>query len=420
MDLELVTIGTELLLGHTIDTNAADLGRTLAALGVRVQRRTAVADDATAVADAVRTALARSGFVITTGGLGPTRDDVTKRAVADVVGVGLETDAAYLERLEQRWRDLGRGGPMPAANRTQAEHPAGATLLPNPRGTAPGIWLESAAGTVVMLPGVPHEMRGLLADQVAPRLVARAGKASITGSRVVRTTGVAESALADRLGPLEAALRPATLAYLPSFDGVDLRLTVWDRPAAEAEAVLAQGVETLRAATAAWCYGEGETDLAAVVLELAQAAGVRLAVAESCTGGLVAARLTAVPGASATFVGGVVAYADHVKTAQLGVPAAALAAHGAVSEATVRAMATGVGARFGATATVAVSGIAGPTGGTPEKPVGLVWLAAMYADRVRAVRVGLPGDRHEIRARAAQAALDLLRGVLTSPEDRRR
>ncbi|MDH3495245.1 MAG: competence/damage-inducible protein A [Gemmatimonadota bacterium] len=420
MDLELVTIGTELLLGHTIDTNAADLGRTLAALGARVQRRTAVADDATAIADAVRAALARSGFVITTGGLGPTRDDVTKRAVADVVGVGLETDTAYLERLEQRWRQLGRAGPMPAANRTQAQHPAGATLLPNPRGTAPGIWLESPAGTVVMLPGVPHEMRGLLVEQVAPRLAARAGRVDVTRSRVVRTTGVAESALADRLGSLEATLRPATLAYLPSFDGVDLRLTVWGRPAAEADAVLGQGVDLLRAATGEWCYGEEETDLAAVVLELAQAAGVRLAAAESCTGGLVAGRLTAVPGASATFVGGVVAYADAIKTAQLGVSDAILAAHGAVSEATVRAMATGVGARFGATATVAVSGIAGPTGGTPEKPVGQVWLAAMCADRVHAVCVGLPGDRHEIRARAAQAALDLLRRVLSASRDRPR
>lgn len=301
---------------------------------------------------------------------------------------------------------------MPEANRTQAEVPAGATVLPNPRGTAPGLWLEDARGVLVLLPGVPHEMRGLVADELAPRVAARAGPGRGARWRVLRTTGIPESALADRLGPLEDALAPVTLAYLPSFAGVDLRLTLWEGAPGDGAERLAAAVGQVRAALRDRCYGEGDADLAAVVLTRAEAAGLRLAVAESCTGGLVGARLTAVPGASRAFVGGVIAYDDGVKLRDLGVPRAALEAHGAVSEAVVRAMAEGVRRRFDAGAAIAVSGVAGPEGGTAEKPVGTVWLAGSVGPAVRAVKLGLPGDRAEVRARAAQAALDLLRGML--------
>lgn len=413
MDLEAVTIGTELVLGHTIDTNAAHLARALASVGARVARKTSVPDDPAAIRDAVAGGLSRTRFVVTTGGLGPTRDDVTKAVVADLFGVPLVTDTAYLAQLEARWQRLGRAGPMPAANRTQAEVPAGAVLLPNPRGTAPGLWLEGAPGTVVLLPGVPHEMRGLTDAELVPRLAGRLGTGRVTRSHLLRTTGVPESRLADLVGPRESSLAPAALAYLPSFDGVDLRLTVWDLPPAEADAALARAGALIRDALGDRCYGEDETDLAAVVLDAARTAGARVAVAESCTGGLVGARLTAVPGASDTFVGGVIAYDDAVKVRDLGVAAEALAQHGAVSEVVVRAMARGVGARFGVDAAVAVSGVAGPDGGTPEKPVGTVWLCAVLGGRERAARIGLPGDRAEVRARAAQAALDLLRRVLT-------
>jgi nicotinamide-nucleotide amidase len=352
--------------------------------------------------------------VITTGGLGPTSDDVTKQTVADLYGVRLVTDAAYLARLEQRWQRLGRAGPMPVANRSQALIPEGATVLPNPRGTAPGLWLEDGRGVVVLLPGVPHEMRALATDEVGPRVARRAG-GSVVLSRVLRTTGIAESQLADRIGPVESQLRPATLAYLPSFDGVDLRVTVWGGPRADGERLLGRAADVVRPLLTPWYYGDGEVDLAAVVLGRARDAGARLAVAESCTGGLVAARLTAIPGASATFLGGVVAYDNDVKANALGVSPELLATQGAVSEAVVRAMADGVRMRCGADAAVAVSGIAGPDGGTPDKPVGTVWLAASCRDIRRTVRLGLPGDRAEIRARAAQAALDLLRRVLEGP-----
>jgi nicotinamide-nucleotide amidase len=297
---------------------------------------------------------------------------------------------------------------MPAVNRSQAEVPEGATVLPNPRGTAPGLWLEDERGRVaVLLPGVPSEMRGLLVEEVLPRIAQRVGSRRVVLSRTLRTTGVPESALAERIGPVEEDIAPLTLAYIPSIDGVDLRLTAWSLPPDEAERRLTEAAAGLRARLEEHYYGQDGTDLAAVVLDLLR--GERLAVGESCTGGLVAARITAVPGASEVFVGGVVAYANGVKTDLLDVPASTIEAHGAVSEEAVRAMAEGVQRRFDAGATIAVTGIAGPGGGTPEKPVGTVWLAARRGSETRAVKRVFPGDRGEVRARAAQAALDLLR-----------
>lgn len=415
MNVELVTVGTELLLGLTIDTNGAELGRACAAAGIRLVRRTAVPDDPAAIRAVVVEALARTGVVITTGGLGPTRDDATKGVVAELFGRPLVTDPEVARSLEERARRLGRW-PMAESNRTQAEIPAGATVLPNPRGTAPGLWLEDAAGRIaILLPGVPREMRGLLHEEVVPRLARRVGgDARVVRSRTVRTTGVAESNIADQIGPLEDALAPLTLAYLPSVEGVDLRLTAWDLPADEADARLAAGAARLRGVLAGPCYGEDGRDLAAVVLDLLGARGATLAIAESCTGGLLGARLTAVPGASAVFLGGEVAYADAVKTTRLDVPAEMLATHGAVSEPVAQAMAAGARAAFGATAALGVTGIAGPTGGSPEKPVGTVWLAAQYDDTTRAVRVVFGGDRDEVQARAAQGALNLLRRLLTN------
>jgi len=415
MDLEVVTIGTELLLGHTIDTNAAYLARALAAVGARVTRKTSVPDTPAAIRDVVGSALARTGFVVTTGGLGPTRDDLTRQAIAELYGVPLLLDEPYLERLQARWRRLGRPGSMPEANRTQAQYPAGATVLANPRGSAPGLWLEGVLGVVVMLPGVPHELQGLTDEALVPRLAQRAPDAGVTRSVTLRTTGIPESQLADLVGPLEETLAPATLAYLPTFDGVDLRLTAWQMPAGEAAVALARARDRLLAVVADRCYGEGGTDLATVVLERARAAGARLAVAESCTGGLVAARLTAIPGASAVFAGGVVAYENAVKVSELGVPERTIQTEGAVSEAVVRAMAAGAQRRFGADAAIAVTGIAGPEGGTAEKPVGTVWLCAAWGASQQAVRIGFPGDRAEVRGRAAQTALDLMRRILPAP-----
>jgi nicotinamide-nucleotide amidase len=415
MDLELVTIGTELLLGFTVDSNAADIARALAPVGARLVRRTTVADDGEAITAAVREALTRTGFVITTGGLGPTRDDISKHAIAALFGMPLELDQAYLERLRQRFEQLGRG-PMPESNRTQAEVPRGAVVLTNQWGTAPGLWLEGKPGVAVLLPGVPREARGLIEHEVVPRIrerVARAhGAPVVTLSRTLRTTGIGESALADRIGALEERIAPVTLAYLPGPDGVDLRLTAWGVPPAEAAHLLARAAETLMPPLGAHHYGDDGCDLAALVLERLEQRGLKLAVAESCTGGVLGERITAIPGASRTFVGGVMAYANEVKVSALGVPEALMAQHGAVSEPVVRAMAEGAARRFQAGATLAATGIAGPSGGTPEKPVGTVWLAACLDGRCESIQRRLVGDRGEIRRRAAQAALDLLRRML--------
>lgn len=303
--VELVTIGDELLLGFTIDTNAAHLARTLAGVGGRIVRRASVGDDAAVIAAAVREALDRTGAVITTGGLGPTADDMTREAIAGIFGRRLVLDAALLADLEARWQKR-FNHPLPPSNRQQVMIPEGAEVLPNRHGSAPGIWLEDAAGRwVAMLPGVPREMRGMLADTLLPRLQGRlAGAAQVVRSRTVRTVGIAESALADRLGALARTVEGLPLAYLPGAEGVDLRVTAPRLPPDEADARLGAAVEALRARVGAYVYGEEDADLAALVVQGCRVRGWTVAVAESCTGGMLGMRLTAVPGASDVVQGG--------------------------------------------------------------------------------------------------------------------
>jgi nicotinamide-nucleotide amidase len=405
MNIELLTIGTELLLGMTVDTNGAEIARLLSAFGVRVTRRTSVADRPEEIRAAVSEALARAGAVLTTGGLGPTRDDITKKVVAELYQSPLEFDESIWAQLLERFARMER---KPAeSNRSQAEVPRGAVVLRNRWGTAPGLWLEGAPGLVIMLPGVPQEMRNLLQHEVLPRLAPRGG-GSVIRSRTVRTTGIPESALAERLGNVEREIVPLTLAYLPGLEGVDLRLSAWNLPPEQADEHLRNAADLLRTRAGSNVYGEGEEDLAALVLERSRASGLRLAVAESCTGGLVGTRLTEIPGSSDVFVGGVIAYDNRVKLEQLEVPESVLLAHGAVSEQVARLMAEGVARRFHVAGSVAVTGIAGPGGGTPEKPVGTVWLACTLHGSTVARRSLFPGSRYEIRSRSAQAALHLL------------
>ena len=401
MNLELVTIGTELLLGFTVDTNSAFLGKALAAAGVRIVRRTSVPDDPAAVRAAVDEALGRTGLVITTGGLGPTRDDLSKHAVTGLLGLPLEFHQEIWDDLVARWARMGRK--IGERNRGQAEVPAGATILPNRWGTAPGLWITSERGTVIMLPGVPAEMRGLTTHEVVPRLAALAGP-NVIRSLVVRTTGIPESSLAERVADLEDALDPLSLAYLPSLEGVDLRFTAWGIDAAEADAQLAAAAARFEDRIGDHAYGRDEDDLAAVLLDRCRQRRLTLSLAESCTGGLVGARITAVPGSSAVFAGGMICYADTLKT-ELGVPERILEAHGAVSEETVRAMAMAARVRFGTSLAAAVSGIAGPEGGSAEKPVGTVWFGFADGEGVATARYVFPGSRQDIRSRATQFAL---------------
>jgi nicotinamide-nucleotide amidase len=406
MKIELLTVGTELLLGFTIDTNGAELARALASIGVEVARRTSVGDDRAAIQDAVGAALDRTGAVLITGGLGPTRDDITKHAVAELLALPLEFHDAIWQQLVERFRGLGRE-PV-ASNRSQAEVPRGGTVLRNRWGTAPGLWLDSSRGLVIMLPGVPLEMRNLLAHEVIPRLAPRAGN-QVIRSRTVRTTGIPESTLAERLGDIEDAIRPLGLAYLPGLEGVDLRLTSRGVAASESDVRLAAAASELRRRAGEHAYGEGEETLADIVVGLLRTAGRTIGVAESCTGGLLGGRLTDVAGGSDVFRGGIIAYDNEVKVRELDVPDELLRLHGAVSDPVAVAMAEGVRRRLSLGVGVGITGIAGPGGATPDKPVGTVCIAVAGLGAVHCRRTLFPGSRPEVRARAVQAALYMVR-----------
>ena len=417
MRFDLLTIGDELLLGFTVDTNGAFIARELAELGGEVVRRVSVGDSPDDIAQAVREGLDRSGAVITTGGLGPTADDLTKPSIATVFGREMYFDAAQWDRIRALWKSRARPGEPPESNKQQVLLPVGCTVLENPIGTAPGILLEDDAGRwTAMLPGVPSEMRAMLRERLIPLLQSR-GKLGgrVVRSRTIRTTGVAESMLTELLGDCARGFPDASLAYLPGVDGVDLRVTIRDVEPEVADARLEAHAHVLRERVGKFAYADGSTGLPEMVLELCRQRALKIAAAESCTGGLLAERLTAVPGASDVFVGGVVSYANDVKERMLGVPRDLLDAHGAVSEHVACAMAAGVRERLGAEIGVAITGVAGPGGGTPEKPVGHVWIAVDFGDWRRAYSGRFFISRDEIRFRATQSALDAVRRRLVFP-----
>ncbi|MEN8375832.1 MAG: competence/damage-inducible protein A [Gemmatimonadota bacterium] len=400
----LVSIGDELLNGTSVNTNAAWLGRILASEGARVTRSVTVGDDPAGIVKAVQREAAESDAVICTGGLGPTEDDRTRNALARVVGRELRQDDSVVAWLRRRFESRGRE--MPASNLRQALFPEGAVVLANRLGSAPGFLAEGDDAVVVALPGPPAEMRAMSEEALLPLLRDRwAGRLAPVAHRVLRTTGVAESELADRLEEF-GVQQGVALAYLPSTRGVDLHLRATDEPALEETAA------RVSAAVGENVYAEGGSDLVEVVAMALRERGWRLATAESCTGGLLAQRITAFAGSSDYFLGGLIAYSNEAKTALADVPAGVLEAHGAVSAEVAEALASGARARFGAEAGVGITGVAGPGGGTRDKPVGTVYVAARTpeADGVRVLR--LVGDRAAIRERAAQAALDLLRRML--------
>ena len=410
MQIEILTVGDELLLGFTIDTNAAYLARALAEIGVEVVHRTTVGDDAVRIAHAVKVALERTGAVITTGGLGPTSDDRTRPAIAKLFGRELVRDDAIVAQIRERfWRMS--SAKMPETNIVQAMVPVGARVLENRHGTAPALFLEDDSGRwVVMLPGVPREMRGLTNDTIIPLLRERIGAASTAVvSRTIRTTGIGESALAERLGDLAGGVDGLPLAYLPGWAGADLRLTSNQLPADAAALALDAAAQKLREVVGEFAYGEGDDDLAELVLARCRERGLTIATAESCTGGLLGARITAIPGSSDVYQGGVVAYDNSVKTKLLAVRDVSLREHGAVSEQVAREMAEGCARALGTDIGIGITGIAGPGGDTPDKPVGTVWIVVTGVGETRTLGRVYVGDREEIRLRATQAALDQVR-----------
>lgn len=401
----LIAIGDELLNGTTINTNAAWLAGALTREGACVPRILTVGDDPAGVVDAVLWAREHGDVVVCSGGLGPTDDDRTRDAIAAAFGVPLREDPETLAWLRRRFETGGRT--MPASNRRQAMFPEGARVLANPIGSAPGFAVTDArGGAVFALPGVPVELRRLGEDHLLPWL--RAEWASAMGARphrVLRTTGVSESGLADRLESIEE-LVGVTIAYLPSTDGVDLHLRAAD------DAALERAVGLVEEEVGGAIYAVGERDLVTVVAAALRERGWRLALAESCTGGLLAQRITSFAGSSEYFLGGLVTYSNESKAALAGVEPALIAERGAVSAEVARALAAGARRSFGAEAGLAITGIAGPDGGSAEKPVGTVFIAARTpaADETRELH--LTGDRAAVRERSAQAALELLRRTL--------
>ena len=409
MSAEILCIGTELLLGNITNGNARWLAEELAGLGIPHHRQGVVGDNRGRVMAAVREASSRCRLLITTGGLGPTPDDLTTEAIA----------AAFDTRLVEHgaiWADIqaklsGRGRPCAPSNRKQALLPQGAEVLPNATGTAPGmIWSPCPGFTVLTFPGVPSEMRAMWQATADPWLRQNGLADGLFASRMLRFWGVGESALAEQVADLLASENPTVAPYAGAGE-VKLRITARATNLPAAEALLQPVEQELRQRTRDACFGSDADSLASVVLALLRQRGQTLAVAESCTGGGIGAALAAVPGASDGFLGGVIAYANAVKQTVLGVPAELLERHGAVSDAVALAMAQGARQLTGATWAIAVTGVAGPGGGTAEKPVGLVHIAiagpgGSYSE---GVRFGALRGRDWIQTLTAGEALNRLR-----------
>jgi nicotinamide-nucleotide amidase len=413
MRAEIITIGSELLQGGVSNRNFDLIAARLNPIGVEVVFHTTVGDDSERMAEAFRAAVHRADVVVSTGGLGPTPDDITRRTLATVFRRRLVLDEAVLDRIRSRFR--ARGIEMPAINETQALIPRGARVIENERGSAPGIHFAHQEAEIFVLPGVTSEMEEMLSSYVVPFLTGRARGARLE-RRLVRTIGLPESILAERIQGFEAEEPDVRLAYLPGTSGVVLGLTASSRDPVWLAALLDRCEAKLRARLGDLVYGgEGDT-LSSVVGSLLARRGLTLATAESLSGGSLGAAVTGTPGSSRYYLGGIVAYADEAKESLLGVDAAILRRHGAVSAETAESMASGARSRLGSDLAVSTTGIAGPDGGSEVKPVGLVFLGLADGAGVRSERRLLPGTRAEIVARTASYALDLLRRRLLSEE----
>lgn len=406
---EILSTGDEVLTGQITDTNAAYLADQMGSLGFEVARHTTVGDDRVMLAGAFRQLGESADVVLCTGGLGPTVDDLTTEVVAEVLGVGLRLDQEAIDHMEARWR--ARGRPMPENNRKQALFPEGADILRNPIGTAPGFSVKVGRAWFFFMPGVPTEMKKMLAEQVVPRLAKLRDEPTVFEVRVLRSFGLAESAADQALAGLEERFPGVKLGFRAHFPEIQIKLTVKGPDIAAAKERLEAAAEEVRQRIGTYVFSEG-APLAEVVGEALRKAGATLAAAESCTGGMVAEWVTAIPGSSEYFDRGFVTYTDRAKMDLLGVSEDLLREHGAISEPCARAMAEGARARAGTTYAVSVTGLAGPGGGTPDKPVGLVFVGIATPDRTVVRRLRWPGTRDQIRAISAMTALDLVRRAL--------
>ena len=389
-----------------VDTNSLFLTAQLNRLGVEVTRKTVVGDELADLRNAFDESMERADLVIASGGLGPTEDDRTRDAVADLLGRKLACDPAVLAKIEERFRKLGRT--MSEVNKRQAMVPEGATVLENLKGTAPGLWLEARGRIVILLPGPPHELKALFAGQVEPRL-ARLSTGVRLVAREMRVVGMGESDVDQRIAPIYTRHTDVQTTILAAPGEIQIHLRAWSADVPAAEGVLQQIQESILLALGEAVFtsnGESMEEVVARELTMHQAT---IATAESCTGGLLAERLTRLSGSSAYFLGGVVVYSNTLKSAWVDVPAEIIETRGAVSSEVAVALADGIRRRTGATLGVGITGVAGPNGGTPEKPVGTVHIAIADASGSKERGILYPGERDRIRWQASQTALDLVR-----------
>lgn len=413
MKAEIIAVGSELLTPYRVDTNSLFLTHQLNRLGIEVLRKHVVGDNRENLRDTFRAALERVDLVIAIGGLGPTEDDLTRETVSELLGRALRQDEEILRKIEERFRRFGRT--MPAVNAKQAQVPEGALVLPNKRGTAPGLWLESKGRVVVLLPGPPPELEPMFLDHVAPKLEGAARGVRLF-SRELRVTGMAESGVEQLIAPIYKSYADAQTTLLAAPGEIQVHLRVWSGDAPAAERLLGEIVERITLALGENVFSVQGEPLEEVVGRELSLHGATIAVAESCTGGLVAQRLTSIAGSSAYFLGGVVCYSNELKALWVDVPEELIEKKGAVSAEVARALAEGIRRRSGATLGLAITGIAGPAGGSPEKPVGTVHVALANSNTVTERAMLFPGERERVRLQASQAALDSVRRYFLYPK----
>jgi nicotinamide-nucleotide amidase len=407
MIAEIISIGSELTSGQNLDTHSQWLSRRLAQIGIPVHFHTTVADDVDANVDAFRTACRRAGVVLISGGLGPTQDDLTREALAKAAGVELQMHDPSLAHIQAMFAKRGRT--MPDRNSVQAMIPVGAEPIRNDHGTAPGIWLRLGSARVAAMPGVPSELYAMFEEQVKPRLVALGPAGGVLIQRKLNCFGVGESAVEEQVMDLTRRGHLPEVGITVSDAVISLRIVARAATAAEAQLQIEPVERTIRERLGELVFGAEAEDLEDAVVRLLEAKRLTVSTAESVTCGLVAARLGRVPGISAWFLGGVVAYQNEAKTSLLGVPAELIRENGAVSPQVAESMAIGCRERLGTDLAVSTTGIAGPTGATPTKPVGLVYVALAHAGGVRSMPYNWSGTRAEVQSRAARLALNLVR-----------
>ena len=406
MKAEIIAVGSEMLTPDKIDTNSLFLTEELNKLGIEIVRKTVVGDDRALLLEAFRDAVNRVPLTIASGGLGPTEDDLTRETVAELLGRKLVRNDAIVHAIEARFRSFGRA--MPDTNVRQAMVPEGAEPLDNPRGTAPGLWLEDRDRTIALLPGPPRELKPMFREQVLPRLQRRISSVRMY-HRELRVTGLGESHVDSLAGPIYTRYPEVQTTVLASPGEVQIHLRVWTPDSAHADALFADIERGLDLALTDRIFSRDSSPLEEVVAHELLKQNATIAAAESCTGGLFAERLTTIAGSSAYFLGGVVCYRNEMKTAWADVPPEMIATKGAVSTEVAIALADGIRRRVGSTLGVGITGIAGPGGGSEEKPVGTVHIALASATGMRDRALRFPGDREMIRMQASQAALDMVR-----------